>query len=80
MLENSRSTDAVICTDSQSLVISIESRQANVPVIIVKLQQLKDRVIIQWIPVHSNITGNYLADEYAKAIAQSGELTLSPLT
>jgi ribonuclease HI len=65
MLENSRSTDAVIFTDSESLVISIESRQANVLDIIGKLQQLKGRVTIQWIPGHSNIPGNNLADKYA---------------
>ena len=62
MIENSRSTDAVICTDSQSLVIAIESRQSNIMDILEKLQQLKGRVFIQWIPGHSNIPGNDLAD------------------
>ena len=37
-------------------------------------------MIIQWIPGHSIIPGNDLAEEYAKAIAQSGESTRSPLT
>ena len=80
MLENSRSSDAVICSDSQSLVISIEGRQANVSDIIGKLQQLKGRVVIQWIPGHSNIPGNDLADKYAKEIAQNGEAAVSPLS
>ena len=80
MLENSRSSDAVICSDSQSLVISIEGRQANVSDIISKLQQLKGRVVIQWIPGHSNIPGNDLADKYAKEIAQNGESAVAPLS
>ena len=77
MIENSRSTDAVICTDSQSLVIAIESRQSNVMDIVEKLQKLKGRVVIQWIPGHSNIPGNELADKYAKEVAQNGE---APIT
>ena len=48
--------------------------------IIGKLQQLKGRVIIQWIPGHSNIPGNDLADKYAKEVAQNGEPSLSPLS
>ena len=80
MLENSRSSDAIICSDSQSLIISIESRQANVSDIVSKLQQLKGRVTIQWVPGHSNIPGNEMADKYAKAIAQNGEPTTSPLS
>ena len=78
MLENSRSSDAVICSDSQSLIFAIECRQSNVMDIISKLQQLKGRVIIQWVPGHSNIPGNEMADKYAKEIAQQGELTVSP--
>ena len=80
MIENSRSTDAVICTDSQSLVIAIESRQSNVMAIVEKLQKLKGRVVIQWIPGHSNIPGNELADKYAKEVAQNGEAPITPVT
>ena len=80
MIENSRSTDAVICTDSQSLVIAIESRQSNVMDIVEKLQKLKGRVVIQWIPGHSNIPGNELADKYAKEVAQNGEAPITPVT
>ena len=80
MIENSRSTDAVICTDSQSLVIAIESRQSNVMDIVEKLQQLTGRVIIQWIPGHSNIPGNDLADQYAKEVAQNGVASIAPVT
>ena len=80
MLENSRSSDAIICSDSQSLIISIESRQSNVMDIISKLQQLKGRVIIQWVPGHSNIPGNEMADRYAKAAAQNVEPTANSLS
>jgi hypothetical protein len=66
MIENNRSTDMVICSYGLSLIASIESRQSNVMDIIGKLQQLKGKVVIQWVPSHSNIPGNELADQYAK--------------
>ena len=48
--------------------------------IISQLQQLKGRVVIQWIPWQSNISGNDLTDKYAKKIAQNGEAAASPLS
>ena len=48
--------------------------------IVEKLQKLKGRVIIQWIPGHSNIPGNELADKYAKEVAQNGEAPITPVT
>ena len=78
---SSKSSDAVICTDSQSLVLSIENRRANVSDISEKLQQLKGRVIIQWIPAgrgHSDIPGNELANKIYAEIAQNGEVAVSP--
>ena len=80
ILENNRSSDTIICTDSLSLLTSIESRQSNVKDLIEKLQQLKGRTIIQWVPSHSNIPGNELADRYAKEIAQDGEPPVIPLS
>ena len=61
-------------------MISIEGGQANVSDIISKLQQLKGRVVIQWIPGHSKIPGDDLADKYAMEIAQIGESAVSPLS
>ena len=80
IIENNRSSDTIICTDSLSLLTSIESRQSNVKDLIEKLQQLKGRTIIQWVPSHSNIPGNELADRYAKEIAQDGEPPVIPLS
>ena len=48
--------------------------------IISQLQQLKGRVVIQWIPGHSNISQNDLADKSAKEIAQNWEAAVSPLS
>ncbi|KAL5260810.1 hypothetical protein ACHWQZ_G006745 [Mnemiopsis leidyi] len=79
-LEHNRSSDTLICSDSLSLITSIENRQSNVREIIEKLQQLKGRTIIQWVPSHSNIPGNELADKYAKEIAQDGEPPVTPLS
>ena len=45
--------------------------------VIEKLQKLKGRVMIQWIPGHSNIPGNDLADKYAKEMAKNGEALTS---
>ncbi|KAL5263836.1 hypothetical protein ACHWQZ_G005044 [Mnemiopsis leidyi] len=79
-LEHNRSSDTIICSDSLSLITSIENRQSNLREIIDKLQQLKGRTIIQWVSSHSNIPGNELADKYAKEIAQDGEPPVTPLS
>ena len=80
MLENNRSSDTIICSDSLSLLTSIDSRQPNVRDLIEKLQQLKGRTTLQWVPSHSNIPGNEMADRYAKEVAQNGEPQTTPLS
>ena len=62
------------------LVLSIESRQANISHIIEKLRHLEGRVIIQSIPGHLNIPGHEPADKYAKEIVQNGKTTVIPLS
>ena len=47
---------------------------------LVVVQQQKGRVIIQWIPGHSNIPGNELADIYAKEVALNGKAPTTPVT
>ena len=47
--------------------------------IISKLQQLKGRAVIQWIPGHFNIPRNDLSDKFAKEIAQNKEDAVPPL-
>ena len=42
-----------------------------------KSNNVIERVVIQWIPGHSIMSGNELADKYAKEIAQNGETGVS---
>ena len=73
MNTNSRSTDAVICTDSQALVRALDNNTLDTVEIREKLNRLKGIVNIQWVPAHCNVPGNELAYQSAKEIARSGE-------
>ena len=48
--------------------------------IIGKLQQLKGRVIMQWVPGYSNVPGTKMADIYAMEVVQNEEPTVNPLS
>ena len=56
----------LLCTDSKSLCDAIQGRNIKVDNIRTLLQSISAKVIIQWIPGHSNIPGNELADAAAK--------------
>ena len=58
-----------ICTDSQSLCMALQSFNPETDPIRETLQGHKGRIDIQWIPGHSNIPGNEMADRAAKEAA-----------
>ena len=59
----------VIATDSQSLCSALLSRSEDAGPLVEKLSRCPGDVIIQWIPGHSEIPGNEIADAKAKEAA-----------
>jgi ribonuclease HI len=60
------STRVAICTDSQSLCEALLGFGQEIAELRKKLLRVKADISIQWIPAHSNIAGNELADAAAK--------------
>ena len=65
-LKENRFTDTVICTDSKSLLQAIQNYSPELSEIHDLLSSLVGRMTLQWVPSHSNIPGNELADKAAK--------------
>ena len=57
----------LICTDSQSLCMALDAFNVETTPIRSALQNRVSPVIIQWIPGHSDVPGNELADKAAKS-------------
>ena len=60
----------VICTDSQSLCKALEECSEDVDNLRVDISGCKAEVCIQWVPGHSNIPDNDMADEEAKCATE----------
>ena len=61
----------VIATDSQSLCSALLNRSSEVDEILNAIDTCSTPIVIQWIPGHSDIPGNELADAHAKEAAHS---------
>ena len=64
-LEHTQS--AAVFTDSQSLCTALVGNSPALDPLRTKLNKLPCKLTIQWIPGHSNIPGNELADAAAKS-------------
>ena len=63
------SHNVTICTDSQSLCLALQSFNQETDNIRANLKDHEGAITIQWIPGHSGIPGNDLADAEAKNAA-----------
>ena len=58
--------NVLICTDSQSLCLALCAHVSKIAHIRARLQTIVARTCVQWIPGHSDVVGNELADAAAK--------------
>ena len=60
----------VLATDSQSLCAAMSGTSDQLEPLLAGLGKLSCKLVIQWIPGHSDVMGNELADEAAKKAAK----------
>ena len=78
-LSTNKPSSGLIITDSQSLCEALQGHDPNLDPLRLKLKNTDFPLTIQWIPGHSNIPGNELADTAAKAATELEEQA-SPVT
>ena len=72
-------SNTLICTDSQSLCMAMESFNPETDQIRYNLRNHQAPVTIQWIPGHSDVPGNEMADQAAKEATEL-EAPLRPIS
>ena len=77
---NDTDTSIVICTDSQSLCNSLDSIDLKCHVLLSIIQQIHSSLTLQWVPGHSDLPGNELADQAAKEAAADTESETKPVS
>ncbi len=70
IVENQKHDDTIICTDSRSLLQSIESELPDTNEIRKGLQSVSGHTYLHYVPGHINIPGNEIADRAAKDAAK----------
>ena len=70
-LNCTRDSSVMICTDSQSLCMALESFNVETSPIRSALHNRVSPVTIQWIPGHSDVPGNDLEDEKLHSTEQN---------
>ena len=65
-MKENQFTDTVICSDSQSLLRALENLTPDTADLRYTLDNLHGKTYIHWVPSHSKIPGNELADLAAK--------------
>ena len=69
-LEQNCSSPATIVTDSQSLCEAIQGYNPDLDLLRLRLRNTEHPLSIQWVPGHSDVPGNELADQAAKLAAE----------
>ena len=77
---NHPSISVLLCTDSKSLYEALISSHPGTFSIHSSINSISSSIFIQWIPDHSSISGNNLADKAAKEATTIATNTILPIS